>query len=101
MSNDRPDYGVLNVTNAICLGAIITAAHAGQKVAFLDEKGDVTYGTARHIVTAPDNFGFLRHDEDVRGGYLRTTMQSGFERTDLVADLIDGLNETFFMDVSA
>ena len=101
MSIDTTTFSPLNVSRAIALGTVITAAHAGQRVAFIDETGDVSYGTARHIVAAPDNFGFLRSDEDVRGGYLRTTMRSGFERTDRVADLMDRLGETFFTDVSA
>ena len=100
MSHDRADFGILNVQAAIALGTIITTAHAEQKVAFIDDSGDVAYGTARHLVRSPTNVGFLLADEDVRDGFLRVTMQSGFERFEPVGELIDRLGESFFTDVS-
>ncbi|MGB3676906.1 MAG: hypothetical protein WA988_20950 [Candidatus Nanopelagicales bacterium] len=87
----------LTCPRAVALAEILSAAQQCSRVVFLDDDGNQQKGTARHIVTGPDDFHFMPRDQDVRYGYLRVTMQSGFERTALIADLIDGLNTTFFV----
>jgi hypothetical protein len=82
--SDQP----LTENDAMNLSMIIAAARKGAKVAWVSDGGDSLYGHARHIVKSPDNFGFLNGDEDVRDGYLRITMKSGFERTISVRELM-------------
>lgn len=87
----------LTASRALALAKIVTAAQEGARVVFLDENGEQQNGTARHVVASPENFGFLASDEDVRNGYLRVTMQSGFDLTAKVADLIEDLGQTFYV----
>jgi hypothetical protein len=70
----------LTIADVIALGTVVDAASQSAKVAWVDpDTGDIRYGTARHIVVSPDNYGFLPRDTDVRDGYLRVTTRSGFD----------------------
>lgn len=63
---------------------------------WISETGTVAEGTARHLVTSPDNFGFYDPHADVRDAYLRVTLVSGFDVAWLVSDLMkDALNGEF------
>lgn len=65
-------------TSEICaLADIIRAAQAGKTVARVDDEGRVSVGTARSI--GDDRGNFLRKDEDVRDGWLRVTLDTGFD----------------------
>lgn len=70
---------VLTIADVLALAEVVNAASQSAKVAYMGVGGDVVYGTARHIVGNPDTAGFLRHDQDIRAGYLRVTLKSGFE----------------------
>lgn len=62
------------------LYVITDAASRGAKVRWLGDDGYTIHeGTARHIVQSPDNFGFIRGDQDVRDAYLRITSVTGME----------------------
>lgn len=80
---------VLTASDVIVLAEIVGAASQSASVVFATDDGEIVRGTARHIVVSPDNFGFVGSDTDIRDGYLRTTMESGLERTDKVSDLMD------------
>ena len=98
MSIDTTTFSPLNVSRAVALGAIITA-HAGQRVAFIDETGDVSYGTTRqHRQRRPTE---LRFPARRRGRARRLPAHD--DALGIRADrcLMDRLGETFFTDVSA
>ena len=80
------------------LAQIAEVVGKGGRVAFVDEDGNVSRGTARHFVVGPDNFGFLRANEDVFSAFLRVTMQSGVERAEPVSELVFRLDDTFFLN---
>ncbi len=62
------------------LHVITDAASRNAKVRWLGDDGYTIHeGTARHIVQSPDNFSFLRSDQDVRDAYLRITSVTGME----------------------
>ena len=79
---------ILTIRDAIALQTIIQAAQTTAKVARAVDGGEVILGTARHIVKSPTDIGFLNADEDVRDGYLRVTLQNGFEAFWLVRELM-------------
>ena len=62
------------------LHVITDAASRSAKVRWLADDGHtIREGTARHIVQSPENFGFIRDDQDVRDAYLRITSSTGME----------------------
>ncbi len=62
------------------LHVITDAASRGAKVRWLgDDSHTIHEGTARHVVQGPDNFGFIRSDQDVRDAFLRITSVTGME----------------------
>jgi hypothetical protein len=69
--------GVLTKSDASAVAAIIDAAVRSTKVARVLERGEVAVGTARSI--GDENGIFLDGKTDVRDGYLRVTLLSGFE----------------------
>lgn len=73
------DYSPLTARDVVALAAIVRWAQDGAHVARLGEDGRMSEGTARHIVKSPDDYGFLSAGEDIRAGYLRVTLTSGFD----------------------
>ena len=64
------------------LHVITDAAARSAKVRWLgDDSTTIHEGVARHIIQGPDNFGFVRGDQDVRDAYLRITSKTGLEMT--------------------
>jgi hypothetical protein len=62
------------------LYVITDAASRSAKVRWLGDDGHTIHsGTARHVVNSPENFGFIRSDQDVRDAYLRITSVTGME----------------------
>jgi hypothetical protein len=62
------------------LHTITDAASRSAKVRWLGDDGHTIHqGTARHVVQSPENFGFIRPDQDVRDAYLRITSVTGME----------------------
>lgn len=71
---------ILTVPQITQLGVITDAASRSAKVRWLgDDSHTIHEGTARHIVQSPDNFTFLRSDQDVRDAFLRITSVTGME----------------------
>lgn len=71
---------ILTVPQIHQLYVITDAASRGAKVRWLgDDSHTIREGTARHIVQSPENFGFIRSDQDVRDAYLRITSVTGME----------------------
>jgi hypothetical protein len=86
--------------DAVVLGELLAATYAGKKVRYTLDGGDTIFtGVLRHVVTSPDNFGFLRNDEDVRNGYVRITGISGPSESALpVTQIMDLIyNQLFFI----
>ena len=76
----RTAIGPVTVPQIHQLYVITDAASRSAKVRWLgDDSYTIHEGTARHIVQSPDNFGFLRGDQDVRDAYLRITSVTGME----------------------
>ena len=94
-----PEDSGTNITipDVINLNTIVSVASESAKVAWADEDCVIHHGTARHIVKSPDNFGFLNRDEDIRDGYLRVTMRSGFERALKVSELMPKVADGTFL----
>jgi hypothetical protein len=80
------DTRTLNIVDAVAIATIIGAAQRNARVAWLLKSGDVGVGTARQITTADGNW--LRHDEDVRNGYLWVTTDGGMETWLPLAELM-------------
>lgn len=76
----------LTVADVIALSTIVDAASQSAHVRWLDERGDIREGVARHIVRGATDFGFIDQTTDVRDAFLRIT--SGFEITIPVRDLM-------------
>lgn len=70
---------ILTASDAAALGALVSAAHRGERVARVDERYDaVTYGTVRAVVTAQGHRP--GDDADVRDALLHVTTVQGFEQ---------------------
>lgn len=78
----------LTIPDAINLNTVLEAAQQSARVVWFHDDQPF-YGTARHIVKSPENYGFLSRDEDVRDGHLRITAQSGFDLTLPVSELME------------
>lgn len=91
---DTKERGPMTLTLTIQAGDIIAAAQQGQRVAWAMEDGSVLRGTARSL--GDEQGYFQRGTEDIRDLYLRTTLETGFDRFDKVSDLIAKLHITFF-----
>lgn len=76
---DTTTYAPMTVSLLLHVHEVVIAASEGAKVAWANEDGDLFYGTARHIVKSPDDYGFLPGNLDVRDGYLRITTKTGME----------------------
>ena len=90
---------ILTLREAIAIASIIDAAQRGVRVAKLHDDGHVTYGVARSIGgNADSGFPFARNDQDVRDLYLRVsgTMEYAWS----IADMVDKIGVTYFLDVS-
>lgn len=83
------------------LHLIVQAAQKGYVVRRLGEDGHVMVGTARHLVTGPDDFRFPREDTDVRDTYLRVTLTGGVDVAWLVSDLVEDSMSTAFSALNA
>jgi len=76
----RPVAPIVTVPQIHQLYVITDAASRNAKVRWLASDGyTVLTGTARHIIQGPENFGFIRGDQDVRDAYLRITSITGME----------------------
>lgn len=76
---DTTTHGPMTINEMFHIYEVVNAACEGAKVAWANEDGDLHYGTARHIVKSPDDYGFTGPDMDVRDGYLRITTRTGME----------------------
>jgi len=79
---------ILSIADVIALSTIIDSASQTARVRWLDERGDIREGTARHIVRSADDFSFIPRDMDVRDGFLRITTTLGMEVTIAVRELM-------------
>jgi hypothetical protein len=77
VAESKVEASTLNKADASAVAAIIDAAVRSTKVARVLERGEVAVGTARSI--GDENGIFLDGKTDVRDGYLRVTLLSGFE----------------------
>jgi hypothetical protein len=78
----------LSIPDVIALSTIVDVASQSAKVRWLDERGDIRSGVARHIVRSADDFSFIPSDMDVRDAFLRIT-DWGLEVTIAVRDLME------------
>jgi len=86
----------LNQTRALVLGQLLTWVAKNQKVRYsIDGGTTLLVGTLRHLVVSPDDYNFLRSDEDVRDGYVRIT--SSHDRAYPVEALIDLVLDGLFV----
>jgi hypothetical protein len=89
----------LHQAEVLDLAEIINCAHNHQRVGRIIGDRDY-FGTARHVVKSPDNYGFPGRLDDVRDCYLRVTLDSGMDVAWPVSDLLDELHGLFFCRVS-
>jgi hypothetical protein len=77
---------ILTIQDTTALAEIIGWCQRTDRLMWLDDRGDVAYGTARSIGDANGNF--LAAGEDVRDAYVRITTAMGFEWFVLVAEVM-------------
>jgi len=85
----------LTMQEAVALAAVVDAAQRNARVGYLADNGDVVTGTVRSIGDERGNF--LRNDEDIRHGYVRITLSSGFELFRPIGEVTAGIRETTFV----
>jgi hypothetical protein len=91
-------HPVLRAFDAIKLGELLQAVNKEKHVRWWPVDTDRIYeGTLRHVVVSPDNYNFLRYDEDVRDGYIRITQTTGFETTLSVMEALDLYRNTLLV----
>ena len=92
-------HGVLTTSDVVALAEIVNAAHNGAKVGRILNMGyrETVIGTARHLVVSPEYPVFPGVDDDMRDGFLRVTLASGFEAFWPVSDLVTDLRNGEFM----
>lgn len=90
-------HSSLTQHDVLRLAEIVKAARQERKVVFLEKDGTQYKGTARHIVVSPDDIGFPGPDRDIRDCYLRVTMQTGQDRYESMAWVLEGLGTSFFV----
>jgi hypothetical protein len=90
----------LTLPEAIRLNGVLDAAQRCARVARLDDDGNVTYGTARHLTRHAGDAAYITNEDDVRDTFLRVTTTAGWEVWWPVADLAEEFGEgTFAVDV--
>lgn len=87
--NDRK----LTMGDVVDLHAVVDMCLKGKRVTWAidGDVGRLQTGVARHIVKSPDNFGFLRHDEDIRDGFVR--ISGTMEHTIPVMTVVEMMRE--------
>lgn len=86
----------LDQTRALVLGQLLTWVAKNQKVRYsIDGGTTLLTGTLRHIVVSPDDYNFLRSDQDVRDGYVRITGK--FDTALPVEALVDLVRDGLFV----
>ena len=83
MSTDR----ILTINEVTSLAEIVGWCQRNDRLMWLDDRGDVAYGTARSIGDERGNF--LARGDDVRDAYVRITTAMGWEWFVLVAEVIE------------
>lgn len=71
------DTRTLTIPDVIALAEIARWCQTTARLTWLDDRGDLAYGTARSI--GDQNGGLLARCEDVRDAFLRITTAAGFE----------------------
>lgn len=87
----------LTVSDAIALSDVLSAAQQSCKVAWLDDQGEVRYGTARSLVRSEVDFTFTDRGQDVRDTYLWVTTREGFEVALSVRELMSKVPDGAFV----
>jgi hypothetical protein len=85
---------ILTIADAVAIAEILRMAQGCHKVTRLMPDGTLVNGTARSV--GHENGAFLSRETDVRDGYLRVTLESGFEAFWPVRDLIEPVQEGEF-----
>jgi hypothetical protein len=67
----------LTIADAVALADIISWCQRNARLAWLDERDELAYGTARSIGDSLGNF--LTNGDDVRDAFVRITTAMGFE----------------------
>jgi hypothetical protein len=75
---DAPaDRDPLTIADAVTLADVIRWCQENARLAWVDDRGDIAYGTARSI---GDHYGaFLAGTRDVRDAFVRITTEDGWE----------------------
>ena len=78
----------MKIADVVAAGQIINAVQEHQKVAMLTEDQKVIYGTLRHLVKDPENYGFATYDQEVEKVWVRVTTVGGWDMAWSMPDMI-------------
>lgn len=87
----------LTIPFALRLGDLLNWVAQSRRVHYtLDDGATILTGTLRHVVTAPDDFNFVRSGTDVRDAFVRITLTSGVEAALPVTRIVELMDEGAF-----
>lgn len=81
------NHAPLSAAAACELNDVIRAVMAHSVVRYLDSNDVERRGTLRHITAGPDTAASLGRDQDVRDGWIRVTLDTGWERWETVGHM--------------